>query len=78
MGRTPRKLEPAVEMEQRIRVRRRVLRISQEELAERSGFHPTYVSSVERGERNVSLMTILRIAKALEMDPSRLVRGLSS
>ena len=77
MGRTPRKLEPAVEMGQRIRVRRRVLRISQEELAERSGFHPTYVSSVERGERNVSLMTILRIAKALEMDPGRLVRGLS-
>ena len=77
MGRTPRKLEPAIEMGQRIRVRRRVLRISQEELAERSGFHPTYVSSVERGERNVSLMTILRIAEALEMDPSRLVRGLS-
>ena len=77
MGRTPRKLEPAVEMGQRIRVRRQVLRISQEELAERSGFHPTYVSSVERGERNVSLMTILRIAKALEMDPGRLVRGLS-
>lgn len=77
MGRTPRKLEPAVEMGQRIRVRRRALRLSQEELAERSGFHPTFISSVERGERNASLMTILRVAQALEMDPGRLIRGLT-
>lgn len=39
--------------------------ISQEKLAEIAGLHRTYVSSVERGERNVSLETIERLAVAL-------------
>jgi transcriptional regulator with XRE-family HTH domain len=39
--------------------------ISQEKLAEIAGLHRTYVSSVERGERNVSLETIERLAIAL-------------
>lgn len=37
---------------------------SQEELAYRSGLHRTYISSMERGKRNVSLQCIERIAKA--------------
>lgn len=39
--------------------------LSQEELADLSNLHFTYVSSVERGERNISIENIARLAKAL-------------
>lgn len=50
--------------------------VSQERLAERSGLHRTYIGHVERGEVNVALYNIVRIAAALEVDPGDLVRGL--
>lgn len=50
--------------------------LSQEQLAEASGLHRTYVGSLERGERNVALINILRLAKGLGIDPGELVRDL--
>ncbi len=47
--------------------------ISQEELAFRSGLHRTYVSSVERGERNISIVNIQKLAEALGVDISNLM-----
>ena len=41
--------------------------VSQEKLAELAGLHRTYVSSVERGGRNISLLNIERLAKALDV-----------
>ena len=48
--------------------------ISQEKLGELAGLHRTYVSSVERGQRNISLLNIARLAKALDVPMSKLVR----
>jgi len=50
-----------------IRNQRIKLRISQEELAHRAGLHRTYISDVERGARNLSLESIDKLAKALEL-----------
>jgi transcriptional regulator with XRE-family HTH domain len=50
--------------------------ISQEDLAEIAVLHRTYMGSVERGERNVSLANILLIARALKITPSNLLQGI--
>lgn len=48
-----------------VRERRAELGISQEALAERSGHHRNFVGRVERGEQNVSVLGLVRIAAAL-------------
>jgi transcriptional regulator with XRE-family HTH domain len=57
-----------------VRARRRALGISQEELGERAQLDRTYVSGVERGIRNPSLLIQQRLADALETRLSELVR----
>jgi transcriptional regulator with XRE-family HTH domain len=76
MPRSRRRQPPAVDFGQRVRARRQEIGLSQEVLAELCGLHRTYVGSVERGERNISLMNIVRLAWSLEIDPAELVRGL--
>jgi len=58
-----------------VRRRRQRLQLSQEELADKAGLHRTYIGSIERGERNVSLDNIVRIAEALGMKPAVLLGG---
>lgn len=56
-----------------IRDRRRNLGYSQESFAEVVNLHRTYVGSVERGERNISLQNLVRIADALGVRLSTLI-----
>ena len=51
---------------ERLRKIRKRKGLSQEKLAELAGLHRTYVSSIERGERNISLENIKRLAQALD------------
>ena len=50
--------------------------ISQEVLAQKSGLHRTYIGGIERGERNISLVNIEKIAKALNLTLVDIVDGL--
>jgi ribosome-binding protein aMBF1 (putative translation factor) len=47
--------------------------VSQEKLAEMAGLHRTYVSTVERGLRNISLLNIEKLARALQVSMSKLM-----
>ena len=57
-----------------IRKRREKLGLSQEELAERAGLHWTYISGIERGIRNISIVKLHRVAIGLGVRVRDLVK----
>lgn len=61
---------------ERVRSLRLKAGLSQEELADLIGIHRTYIGGVERGERNLGLMNVLRIADALNIAPAALFKGI--
>ncbi len=60
-----------------VRARRKRLGLSQEELAHRAGVHATYLSAIERGERNPALENLYALANALNITLSKLFRSAS-
>jgi transcriptional regulator with XRE-family HTH domain len=57
-----------------VKTRREDLGLTQEDLADKAGMHRTYLSDIERGGRNVSLVNIERLAESLDLLMSELFR----
>lgn len=70
----PDKIENCIHFGQKVRYLRKAKGYSQESFADHANIHRTYMGGIERGERNPTLTTICRIAKALEVEPSELLK----
>ena len=57
----------------RVRERRHARNLTQAALAGLCGLHRTFIGSVERGERNVALLSLRKIATALRVEPAELL-----
>jgi transcriptional regulator with XRE-family HTH domain len=49
--------------------------LTQEEVSDRSGVHPTEISRIENGQRDVQISTIFKLAKAFDLTPGQLIDG---
>jgi len=65
------------ELGKAIKERRQAKNLSQEALAEIADFDRTYISLLERGERNPSFTNLCRVAAALGVTPSEILKGIS-
>jgi transcriptional regulator with XRE-family HTH domain len=66
----------AQEFGRRLKAARAEAGLTQEQLAEGAGVHPTFISNMERGYSSPTLGTLVRLAAALGSDPADLVSGL--
>jgi transcriptional regulator with XRE-family HTH domain len=60
----------------RVRDRRAGLKLTQADLGDRCGLHRTFIGSVERGQRNVSILNLRQVARALRTSVGELTSGL--
>ena len=72
----PKRITSLARFGQNMRKQREAKGLTQEVLAERAELDRTYISDVERGVRNVSMLSMLRIAKALGSTVSELSKGI--
>ncbi len=57
----------------KVRHYRNLLGLSQEKFAEKANVHRTYIGTVERGETNITLVNVYRLAEALEVSVTKLL-----
>ena len=67
---------PLVQFGQRVKHYRSLRGISQEDLADLADLHRNYVSQIECGRRNLSLLNILKLARALKVPASKLIENI--
>ncbi len=65
-----------IELGLRIRAIRKSRSLSQEQLAELSSLHPTYIGQLERGEKNATLESICKISNAFHISLEKLFEGI--
>jgi transcriptional regulator with XRE-family HTH domain len=58
-----------------IRTRRLALGLSQEALADAAGIDRSHMGKIERGERNVTMLNLVRVADALQRSPSEIMKA---
>lgn len=68
--------DPRVQFGANLRSRRLALGLSQEKFAEKVDLHWTYIGGIERGERNLGLLNIVKLARALKITPSELLASI--
>jgi transcriptional regulator with XRE-family HTH domain len=64
-----------VKFGKKVRQERTKRKLSQEQLAELAGVHRTYIGMIERGEKNITLENIAKLAEALNLTPEELLRS---
>lgn len=69
-------MSPEEQFARNLRSRRQAAGMSQEQLAERTGLHPTEISRLERAAREPRLGTMLKLAKGLDIGIEKLVAGI--
>jgi transcriptional regulator with XRE-family HTH domain len=71
-----RRVSPEEQFARNLRSRRHAAGMSQEQLADRTGLHPTEISRLERAAREPRLGTMLKLAKGLDIGIEKLVAGI--
>jgi len=71
------KTEYQIAFGKRIRLLRLEREMTQEQLGARSGLHPNYICSIEKGNRNVGINSVCKLAEALGVSPAKLFEASS-
>jgi transcriptional regulator with XRE-family HTH domain len=70
------RVSPEEQFARNLRKRRQAAGLSQEQLADRTGLHPTEISRLERAAREPRLGTMLKLAKGLDIGVEKLIAGI--